>query len=149
MSHVNEPKASTSVSDGDTTIVKVVKTEEEWKEQLTTEEFRVLREAGTQQAFTCDLWDNTEEGTYVCAGCEFPLFSSDSKFKSGTGWPSFYEPLNKSCIGEVADYSYGWNRVEVICNQCDGHQGHVFTDGPQPTGLRYCINGVSLNFIPK
>ncbi len=130
------------------TIVPVEKSEAEWKALLTNEEFRVLRKAGTERPFTGDLWNNKEEGTYVCAGCELPLFSSETKFKSGTGWPSFYQPIREGYIIEKEDRSYGMVRTEVLCARCGGHQGHVFEDGPQPTGLRYCINSVSMDFIP-
>lgn len=125
---------------------KVEKTEQEWRSELTEEEFHVLREAGTERAFTGDLWDNKKEGIYLCAGCALPLFSSETKFKSGTGWPSFYAPIDPTHVGEVNDHSYGMTRTEVICNRCGGHLGHVFPDGPKPTGQRYCINSVSLDF---
>lgn len=127
-------------------ITSIVKTAEEWRKELTPEEYNVLREEGTERAFTGDLLNNKENGVYTCAGCNTPLFSSTTKFKSGTGWPSFYMPLNNSCITEIQDSAYGWNRVEVVCSRCGGHQGHVFEDGPDPSGLRYCINSVSLNF---
>lgn len=131
------------------TIKKIVKSPEEWKTQLSEKEFYVLREQGTERSFTGEYWDNKKEGVYKCRGCELPLFSSDTKFKSGTGWPSFYEPINKFSIAEEVDNSFGMRRVEVHCARCGGHQGHVFPDGPKPTGLRYCINSVSLTFEEK
>ena len=128
-------------------IKKVIKSEAEWKDQLTDMEYYVLREKGTERPFTGDLLNEKSKGTFVCAGCQLPLFSSDTKFKSGTGWPSFFQPLKEEYIAEEADNKYGWNRVEVLCARCDGHLGHVFEDGPPPTGLRYCINAVSLDFV--
>lgn len=130
-------------------LVKVEKSAVEWKKTLTPEQYHVLREEGTERAFTGHLWDNHDKGLYLCAGCSLPLFSSSTKFDSGTGWPSFYQPLTKDCIREVVDNSYGMRRVEVECARCGGHQGHVFDDGPKPTGLRYCINSVSLNFVKE
>ena len=132
-------------SAGDT-LEKITKTEAEWKSQLSDHEFYVLRQQGTERAFTGEYWDNKEKGTYKCRGCQLPLFSSETKFKSGTGWPSFYVPLEDAHVEEEVDNSYGMRRVEVHCARCNGHLGHVFDDGARPTGLRYCINSVSLQF---
>lgn len=127
---------------------KAMLSEEEWKSRLSDMEYYVLRQKGTERAFTGDLLQIKEKGTYTCAGCQLPLFSSDTKFNSGTGWPSFHSPINDENVAEETDTAYGMVRTEVLCNRCGGHLGHVFPDGPKPTGLRYCINSVSLDFVP-
>src|SRR3954464_9679130 len=122
------------------------KTDEEWRERLSPEQFEVARKAGTERAFTGEFWDNHEDGTYTCVCCGMPLFSSKTEFESGSGWPSFFEPIDREHVGEHTDRSYGMARTEVTCEHCGAHPGHVFPDGPTPTGLRYCINSCSLNF---
>lgn len=130
-------------------LVKIAKTNDEWKKILTEMEYHVLREEGTERAFSGDLWDNHEKGTYICAACGLPLFSSETKFESGTGWPSFYQPLKAEYVAEPEDRSFGMLRIEAECARCGGHLGHVFDDGPKPTGLRYCMNSVSLDFVKE
>ena len=129
-------------------VAKIEKSDEEWKKILTTEQYDVLRRKGTEPRGTGAYVNNHEKGTYLCAACGLELFSSDTKFESGTGWPSFWQPIAKSHVTETTDRSYGMNRTEVTCARCGGHLGHVFDDGPKPTGLRYCMNSVSLKFVP-
>lgn len=128
---------------------QIEKSDEEWKQLLTPVQFQILREKGTEYAFTGEYYKHKEQGTYVCAGCGNELFASDSKYDSGCGWPSFYEPLNEEQVGENIDKSHGMVRTEIVCTNCGGHLGHVFPDGPKPTGLRYCVNSASLNFKKK
>lgn len=122
------------------------KTDDEWKNELGPERFRIARQGGTERAFTGKFYERNDDGTYLCVCCHSPLFTSDTKYESGSGWPSFYEPVKKDAIKYVEDHSHGMTRVEVRCGRCDCHLGHVFEDGPKPTGQRYCINSASLAF---
>ncbi|MHA1955210.1 MAG: peptide-methionine (R)-S-oxide reductase MsrB [Candidatus Heimdallarchaeaceae archaeon] len=122
------------------------KTEKEWQEELNKEQYRVLRLKGTEIAFSGEYWNHKKKGIYKCAGCGTPLFTSETKFDSGCGWPSFFTPLEENNIEEEVDNTHGMRRTEVLCKNCGGHLGHIFDDGPKPTGLRYCINSVSLDF---
>lgn len=136
------PMASPDATD------RVVKTDDEWKKLLTPEQFHVTRKKGTERAFTGKTWDEHRKGTYSCVCCNLPLFSSDTKFDSGTGWPSFWAPISPTAVRTEEDRSFFSVRTEVLCRRCDAHLGHVFDDGPKPTGLRYCMNSASMTFEP-
>jgi peptide-methionine (R)-S-oxide reductase len=141
-------KSASGYAEAASETFEITKSDDEWKKELTPEQFNVLRKHGTERAGTSPLDQNDAAGTYDCAGCDLALFSSETKFHSGTGWPSFWKPLDNA-VATTTDNSYFMTRTEVHCRRCGGHLGHVFEDGPKPTGLRYCMNGVALKFIPK
>ena len=127
---------------------RIIRTDAEWKKLLTPEQYYVTRQKGTERAFTGPYWDNHAKGTYLCVSCGLPLFDSEAKFESGTGWPSFWQPIAKDAVEEKSDRTFFMVRTEVLCARCGAHLGHVFDDGPKPTGLRYCMNGTALKFEP-
>jgi len=143
------PRTSPPAKATNAMTAKVVKTDEEWRKQLTPEQYKILRKKGTERAFTGPNWNNKEKGTYKCAGCGQELFSSDQKFDSGTGWPSYWQPIDPKVVATEEDNTLFTKRTEVLCSRCNGHLGHVFDDGPKPTGLRYCINGYAMTFEKK
>ncbi|TVQ33582.1 MAG: peptide-methionine (R)-S-oxide reductase [Phycisphaeraceae bacterium] len=149
--HTNPATSSASGSEKSADVAakeRLVRSDEEWRRLLTPEQYRILRQAGTERAFTGAYWDTKEAGLYSCAGCGQELFVSDTKFDSGCGWPAFFEKIEGANIVEKPDHSHGMVRTEVVCGRCDGHLGHIFPDGPPPTGMRYCINSAAMTFEP-
>ncbi len=144
-SKIDYPKGKENLTD---TLTTISLTDQQWKAKLDDSTYRVMRNKGTERAFTGEYDKNYKSGTYVCNSCQLPLFESDTKFDSGSGWPSFFNFINNH-VEHISDSSHGWERTEVVCNRCKGHLGHVFTDGPKPTRLRYCINSISLDFLEK
>jgi len=144
----NPPSTSAATQSEEAHVFPVTKTPEQWRAELTPEEYRILRDKGTERAFTGKYWDNHEQGVYHCAACGQIVFTSADKFESGTGWPSYTRPAEARAVVTESDTSYGMRRVEVMCGNCGGHLGHVFDDGPRPTGERWCINGNALEFAP-